>query len=161
MERYRGTVERLCFVDVMDHVAWLEAIPLSAWPQQDRLTPDYPYPAMVSNPAWHGFAATFDGLVAGIVREHFPGCRATHRMLSVVVPGQVVADHDDVQSGDWRVRVHVPLVTNPGARMWHGGDVVHMEVGTAYLVNTEVEHGLSNLGREPRVHFFFDVIEPA
>lgn len=158
MERYKGTVEPLCAVDVAAHIAWLQAIPLSAWPQQDRLSPDYPYPAMVANQEWHGFGALFTPLVADLM-ERFPGCRATHRMLSVVIPGQRIADHDDVQDADWRLRIHVPLITNPDAKMWHGGDIVHMEVGTAYKVNTEIVHGLANMGAAPRFHFFFDVKE--
>lgn len=143
-------------MDIAEQVAWLGGIPLSEWPQQDRLSAEYPYPAMVSNQSWHGFGERFEPLVATLL-GHFPNCRANHRMLSVVIPKQRIADHDDVQAEDWRVRVHVPLVTNPKALMWHGGDTVHMEAGSAYLVNTEIVHGLENMGDAPRFHFFFDV----
>ena len=160
MDRFGGTIEPLCAVDVAAHVAWLQAIPLGDWPQQDRLTPDYPYPAMVSDPCWHGFKQQFDGLVNELL-GHFPGGTDTHRMLSVVVPQQTIADHDDVQDDDWRVRIHVPLVSNSDAKMWHGETLAHLAVGTAYKVNTEVVHGLCNKGSEPRIHFFFDVKESA
>ena len=80
-------------------------------------------------------------------------------MLSIVVPGQRIAEHDDVQSETWRVRIHVPIVTNPRALMFYGTAAFHMDVGTAYLCNTEVLHSLENLGDAARIHFFFDVRE--
>lgn len=161
MERYKGICELLCEVDVVDLVEWLVAIPLCEWPQQDRLSAAYPYPAMVTDQAWHGFGEKFDPLVTSLL-QHFPGGRATGRNLSVVIPDQRIADHDDVFGVDWRVRVHVPLVTNPKALMWWNGkqdSAVNMEVGKAYKINTEIEHGLANWGDRPRIHFFFDVRE--
>ncbi len=163
MERYTGICEPLCEVDVLGLVSWLVAIPLSAWPQQDRLSAAYPYPAMVTDQSWHGFGEKFTPLVADLM-EQFPRCKATGRYLSIVIPGQRIADHDDVFGEDWRARIHVPLVTNPKATMWWRRDeagAVHMRVGQAYKINTEIEHGLSNMGDEPRIHFFFDVREPA
>ncbi len=159
MERYRGTVEKFCEVDVAAQIAWLAAIPLAEWPQQDRLSAAYPYPAMVSDQAWHGFGDQFESVVAGLMTRFPVGHQAYHRMLSVVVPGQTIADHDDVMPESWRVRLHMPLVTNNGCWMWHGGESVHMEVGYAYKVNTEVVHGLHNKGDAARIHFFFDVKE--
>ena len=156
MERFKGTWKPLCAVDVSPLVKWITSIPLADWPQQDRLSADYPYPAMVSNPDWCGFKDRTDPLV-GRIMEWFPGMRPDHRMLSIVIPGQRIAEHDDVQGEDWRVRVHVPLVTNPDAIMFFGSEGVHLDVGTAYLVNTEVPHSLHNLGSDPRIHFFFDV----
>lgn len=161
LERLTGTCRPLCEVDVTDLVDWIEAIPLSEWPQQDRLSAESPYPAMVSNPAWYGFGEKVAPLVRHIMEFNFPGGEPDHRMLSVVVSGQRVLPHDDIQSETWRARVHVPLVSNPGAIMSYGDEEFHLDVGTAYLVNTEVEHALVNLGAEPRIHFFFDVRSPA
>lgn len=156
MERFGGTWRELCSVDVSPIISWLEAIPLGDWPQQDRLSADYPYPAMVSDLAWHGFGAVTQGLVDGLM-ERFPRHRADHRMLSVVVPGQRIAEHDDVMPENWRVRIHVPLVTNPKAIMFFGRLAIHLDVGKAYLINTEINHSLSNHGDAPRIHVFFDV----
>ena len=158
MERYRGTAEPFREVDVSGLVEWLAAIPLEEWPQQDRMDPDYPYPAMVSNPEWKGFKEKTQALVDELSSQ-FEGCRVEHRMLSVVIPKQKIAEHDDMQPEDWRIRLHVPLVTNDMAVMLFGTKAVHMEVGKAYAVNTEVPHALVNLGDKPRIHFFFDIHE--
>lgn len=160
MERYAGTCEPLCAVDISNLVPWVMTIPLSEWPHQDRLSVEHPYPAMVTESAWHGFGEKFDPLVLGLMAQFPPSCTATGRYLSVVVPGQRIVDHDDVLGESWRVRIHVPMVTNPMARMWWRKDeanAVHMQVGTAYKINVEIDHGLANMGAEPRIHFWFDV----
>jgi hypothetical protein len=78
-------------------------------------------------------------------------------MLSVVIPGQKIVEHDDIQDENWIVRVHIPLITNPKSIMFFGQYGVNMPVGSAYLINTEVMHSLENMGSEPRIHFFFDL----
>ncbi len=158
MERYTGSCEALCEVDPSALVEWIASIPLEDWPQQERMRPDYPYPAMVSNPEWHGFHEVVEPIVAELM-AHFPDGWADHKMISIVMPGQSVEPHDDIQSESWRVRVHVPLVSNTKAVMTIGGKKHKLKVGKAYLVNTEVEHSLANEGDEPRIHFFFDVRE--
>jgi len=154
-ERFSGTCERICDVDVSAMAAWIAAIPLEAWPQRDRMRSEYPYPAMVSNPSWHDFGVVSEPIVKFI--SQLCSGRVDHRMLSVVMPGQQIAEHDDVQGPTWRFRVHVPLVTNLEAVMRYGSNKIHMDVGGAYRVNTEVPHSLCNGGQEPRIHFFFDV----
>lgn len=93
------------------------------------------------------------------VMGRFPGGTARDRRLSVVVPGQRIFRHTDTQVPEWRVRIQVPVITNPQAVMFILDQPFHMEVGGAYIVNTEVEHHLHNLGDAPRIHFFFDVNE--
>lgn len=158
MQRFSGTCLPLAAVDVSWVATWIEAIPLSEWPQQNRLKAGYPYPAMVADPEWHAFGRTVYPLVMELI-EHFPEGFPDHQMLSIVMPGQKIARHDDKQNETWRVRVHVPLVTNSEALMFFDGGSVHMERGQAYIVNTEVPHWLGNGGSDPRIHFFFDVRE--
>jgi hypothetical protein len=158
VKRFGGTCEPLCGLDASRLSNWIREIPLAAWPQQNRLSVDYPYPAMVADLEWQGFGEIVSSCVEALM-QFFEGGVPTHRMLSIVIPGQRIARHDDVQGENWRCRVHVPLVTNPGAVMFFDDESFHMEVGTAYRVNTEVPHSLHNLGSEPRIHLFFDVIE--
>lgn len=164
MERYRGTIEKMGPVDISGIVDWLSAIPLSAWPMQDRLDKNYIYPAMVSNLAWHQFGEKVEPLVTSIMSDLPANVWNNHWLLSVVVPGQHIAEHDDVMTSTWRLRIHVPLVTNPGAQMGYrdeNGQLCwyHMDPGFAYRVNTEVPHALRNDGDSARIHFFFDVRE--
>lgn len=160
MERFSGTCKLLGEVNPALQVAWLSFIPLSEWPQQDRMNREYPYPAMVSNPKWHDFHAATDPLVSTIMDKWFPGLPTTHRMLSIVMPGQKIAAHDDVQADNWLGRVHVPLQTNPNAIMNIGDESFNMKLNNAYLINTEIIHSLANYGSEPRVHLFWDIIKP-
>jgi hypothetical protein len=64
------------------------------------MSPDYPYPAMVSNQSWHQFGYHTDYLV-NHVTDRIPWLRVTHRMLSVVIPGQKIVEHDDIQDENW------------------------------------------------------------
>lgn len=111
---------------------------------------------MVTDRKWPGFFDATEPIVSELI-QHFEGGVPVNRRLSVVVPGQRIFKHTDMQDEGWRVRLHVPVITNPAAVMFILDQPFHMEVGAAYRVNTEVEHWLHNVGDEPRIHFFFDV----
>ena len=103
-------------------------------------------------------------------------------MLSRMQPGQSHAMHHDLQPSDWITRVHVPIVTNPGAWLafegeaetvysdayfeggeeYPGEDIqvpkkVHFAVGWAYSFNTLERHSFGNDGTADRVHVLLDV----
>lgn len=78
-------------------------------------------------------------------------------MLSVVVPGHSIEPHKDQQAPAWVCRVHVPLTTSDRSAFIVGGEAHTLAVGMAYLVNTLVEHAVTNDGATPRTHFMFDV----
>ena len=67
---------------------------------------------MACDPNWFGFKSMTEPIVTELMRA-FPGCIADTRMLSVVMPGHSIPTHQDWQSAGWRVRVHIPLTTNP------------------------------------------------
>jgi hypothetical protein len=153
--RFAGTCEELAPVDASGMAAWIVAIPLLEWPQQQQPHEELK-PAMVTDPAWHEF-----GAVAAPIVDHlmalFPGCEAHQRMLSVVMPGHSIPPHRDQQPANWLCRVHVPLLTNDRSEFWVGDQVHHMAPGMAYRVNTLVVHSVINQGDSPRIHFMFDV----
>jgi hypothetical protein len=123
-------------------------IPASGWN-----TPAYPdKPQRIFEPVCRAVLAT--------VLAHFPGCTARDTMLSRMRPGQVHGFHVDQQTTDtWVTRVHVPLVTNPGAWMrFDGHGFVHFEVGSAYTFDTNIRHQFGNDGTTDRVHLIFDVV---
>lgn len=148
-----GTVDRLMDLDVSDASAWIADIPLEDWPQQTRAKIK---PAMVSDPAWHGYGGIVHPLVAKVLAQ-FPGAYADTFLLSAVMPGDSIRQHVDEQPPYWLTRIHVPLLTNSAS--WHevGGERFHMEVGAAYRFNTLASHGAENQGETPRIHFMFDV----
>ena len=157
----------LCPVDVSAAAAWVSAISLADWPLQDRVNPNSRHPSMVAGyredwPSVEQSLAKMAQPLIDEVMEHLPEGRIGHRMLSLLVPGQRIVPHDDLQTADWRARVHIPLVTNPGVEFVYQDApdaAVRMPAGFAYLFNPEVEHRVRNGGETPRVHFFFDVFE--
>ena len=143
-------------LDAPGLAAWILAIPFEEWPQQRRVDAQL-RPAMVNDLAWHNFGAHTDALVAELSALLPPGTATYNRMLSVVMPGHGIAPHRDEQPPEWLTRVHVPLTTNDRAVMVMAGQDHHLPVGSAFLVNTTVEHSVRNDGPTPRIHFMFDV----
>lgn len=155
LERYSGTCEPFASVDVSRVVAWLQAIPFEAWPQQGDI------PGMLTDKTWHGWGDRVDSLVTTLLRIFFPRCRETCYALNAIMPGRAIGEHVDQQCPkDWVTRVHVPLLTNPQAVLVMEGIEHHMQVGKVYHVNPNRPHSLRNDGKTPRVHFFFDVLRP-
>jgi len=151
-----GTVKSFAEVNVADLAEWITGIPLTDWPQQWRARPEQVRPAMVTDHTWCNFDCRTNPIVTALM-VHFPGCTAFNRMLSCVMPGELIEAHIDEQGPDWLARVHVPLVSNPEAWFMVGGEEWNLEVGTTYLVNTLALHGIANHGKSPRIHFMFDV----
>jgi hypothetical protein len=56
----------------------------------------------------------------------------------------------------YKLRFHLPVVTNPGVRFMMDGEAFTMEVGWVYLFNQSCLHGVTNAGDELRVHLVFD-----
>lgn len=142
----------VCPVDVTALAAWLAdarphwpALPCPTKPQ--RIAP----PAELTGPIVSHVLARFDGAartVADAVR------------LSRMLPGQRHDLHVDRQRSDWITRIHVPIVTNPGAWMlWEEEPGrVHFEAGVAYTFDTTRRHAFGNDGATERVHLMFDVL---
>lgn len=56
-----------------------------------------------------------------------------------------------------RVRMHVPVVTNPGVRFHCGDQTVHMEPGECWLFDNWRPHNVVNDGDADRVHLVIDL----
>lgn len=159
MERYGGAVSWLASVPVIEPLAcWATAIDFEDWPQQTRLDDGLVRPAMAQEAAWHGMGEVTAPYLAGVL-SHLPGTRAGHAILTVVMPGHGIPPHTDAQGAAWRCRVHIPLTTNAESQFVVDGEAHHMDVGSAYIVNTEAEHSVVNGGSTPRIHLMFDVYE--
>jgi hypothetical protein len=75
------------------------------------------------------------------------------RQLLVVkhFPGLEVVTHVDGPAK----KIHIPLQTNEFAYFTFGDKKerkYNLEVGKAYLINTNISHGTENLGDEARIH---------
>lgn len=142
-------------IDVTGLLTWLSAIAWADWPQQHKLRGQL-RPAMVTDPRWFGFGAKATPLVHDLM-GYFPGCTSHQWMLSAVMPGHEITPHVDEQPPQWVTRVHVPLMSNPDSLFIVDGKAYQMAPGSAYKVNTRLEHSVTNSGDVPRVHFMFDV----
>lgn len=68
-------------------------------------------------------AAVFDPLYAAILAHFDEPAIVGAAMLSRMLPGQSHPLHVDTQRADWITRVHVPLISNPGAWLLFEGEV--------------------------------------
>ena len=57
---------------------------------------------------------------------------------------------------DYKLRFHLPVVTNPNVRFTMDGKQYIMEAGRVYLFNQSCMHGVSNKGNSMRVHLVWD-----
>lgn len=73
------------------------------------------------------------------------------RMLKIP-PQKCYTFHHDLDL----YRVHIPLVTNPGAFLIIDGRLWHLEVGYAYLAKVRDFHTAINTGKEDRIHIVYD-----
>jgi len=61
---------------------------------------------------------------------------------------------------DPECRLHIPIITNPGALMIVDNQVYHMKAnGSTYYMNTKEYHSALNGGSEPRVHLVATVLD--
>ena len=74
-----------------------------------------------------------------------------------LAPGCEVSEHVDVHH-HWfnRVRIHVPVVTNPGVIFHCGGEQRHMAAGECWIFDTWRLHRVVNGGQEQRTHLVID-----
>ncbi|HEX9595558.1 MAG TPA: aspartyl/asparaginyl beta-hydroxylase domain-containing protein [Anaerolineales bacterium] len=75
-----------------------------------------------------------------------------------LAPGAVIREHCDPGLGyeEGEVRLHLPILTNPGVEFHVAGERLHFEVGNCYYVNTSLPHRVSNRGSADRVHLVID-----
>jgi hypothetical protein len=77
--------------------------------------------------------------------------------LMRLAPGANVPEHADVNY-HWftRVRIHVPVWTQPGVLFYCGDQVVHMQAGEAWIFDNWRLHRVENGSAQERVHLVAD-----
>lgn len=77
--------------------------------------------------------------------------------LMRLAPGCEVSLHVDFNY-HWvsRIRMHIPVITNPGVRFFCGDESVHMKPGECWLFDSWLRHWVRNEGSEDRVHLVID-----
>lgn len=81
-------------------------------------------------------------------------------MLAKLKAGHDIDLHSDGAGSNVRChKIHVPLITNPGAVFCLERDEFHLAAGEAFEVNNLKQHGGRNRGSTDRIHFIFEVYE--
>ena len=77
--------------------------------------------------------------------------------LMKLAAGNEVASHIDFNY-HWysRVRIHIPLITNPDVLFSCGDEQVHMQTGECWIFDSWRRHQVVNGGTEDRVHLVLD-----
>lgn len=70
--------------------------------------------------------------------------------------GRIFSHIDDTHHWDEHHRVHVPLITNPQARLCVAEHFLFLRPGRLWLLNNSVQHGVINRGPE-RLHLCLDL----
>lgn len=80
--------------------------------------------------------------------------------LMALGPGAVVHEHRDGKCGfPWGVmRLHIPVITNPGAQVVIDGQATHWDAGRLWFGDFNRPHYVRNTGDETRVHLVIDVM---
>jgi len=60
----------------------------------------------------------------------------------------------------WRthLRLHIPVITNPGVTFTCGEEAVHMEAGSCWAFDSFRRHKVENKGSEQRIHLVLDTV---
>ena len=78
--------------------------------------------------------------------------------LMRLAPGAKVAEHVDFNY-HWvsRVRIHVPIITNPAVTFYCGDESVHMAEGESWLFDSWRRHRVLNESTQTRTHLVIDL----
>ncbi|AQA00236.1 hypothetical protein BWQ93_18565 [Sphingopyxis sp. QXT-31] len=115
------------------------------------------------NPGWHVWRGLLQPVMdAAIAPYAFVDPAFPKAMLARLEAGQLIDLHRDGAGSNLRThKIHVPLITNPGAFFLCGPNRHHLAYGRAWEVNNIAPHGGVNEGDADRIHFIFEVFDRA
>lgn len=87
------------------------------------------------------------------------GCTWGRSRLMGLAAGAQVPEHADSHYY-WRthIRIHIPIVTNPGVEFTCAGETVHMAPGECWVFDSFQRHEVHNRGSAHRVHLVIDTV---
>lgn len=143
------------------------ALPPSAWiPHPQGFAGNDAVPLVTVN---GGFNDAFEGPMAATehlaaspylmaLMEQLGGTWGRSRLMGLA-PGARVPRHVDIHYY-WRthLRIHIPIITNPGVTFTCGGETVHMAPGEAWIFDSFQLHEVHNAGTQKRVHLVLDTV---
>jgi hypothetical protein len=78
------------------------------------------------------------------------------RLMKLAVGGEVSMHVDLNYHWYTRVRIHIPVITNPDVIFFCADEHIHMRAGETWIFNSWRRHRVTNSGAEDRVHLVID-----
>ncbi|MEL7185773.1 MAG: aspartyl/asparaginyl beta-hydroxylase domain-containing protein [Pseudomonadota bacterium] len=142
-----------------------EALPASAWLAHPSRMAGNSAVALISRDG--GDNDDFEGTM--VETGHLHACPAIRQAigsfgevfgrsrLMKLAAGSEVSTHVDFNY-HWytRVRIHIPLVTNPGVTFYCADQNVHMRAGECWIFNSWRRHRVTNESNADRIHLVID-----
>jgi hypothetical protein len=87
------------------------------------------------------------------------GCTWGRSRLMGLAAGAEVPEHADGHYY-WRthIRIHIPVITNPGVEFTCAGETVHMAAGECWVFDSFQRHEVHNRGETHRIHLVLDTV---
>jgi len=93
-----------------------------------------------------------------LIGDDGPFGRAAYAFIFKMQPHGVTLTHQDsIEKWYDMYRIHIPIVTNPGAHLVVNQRSQHLESGYAWSFDNQADHGVVN-GDHERIHLIFDVL---
>jgi hypothetical protein len=80
------------------------------------------------------------------------------RLMGLGAGAEVPAHIDSHYYWRTHIRIHIPVITNPGVQFTCGGETVHMAPGECWVFDSFMKHDVQNRGAETRVHLVLDTV---
>jgi hypothetical protein len=80
------------------------------------------------------------------------------RLMGLAAGAEVPAHVDSHYYWRTHIRIHIPVVTNPGVRFTCGDQSVHMAPGECWVFDSFRWHDVQNKGDERRIHLVLDTV---
>jgi hypothetical protein len=123
---------------------------------------DWPNITIKKEPGWDRLVDAAIPLMHDIIGRFYPpGGTIIRAMAAKLLAGGKITTHRDVHpSFHFGHRIHVPITTNSRVRFMIDGRPYRFELGQAYEINNQKNHGVMNKGTEDRITFIFDYVPP-
>lgn len=148
-------------------VAEVKALPQSAWVPHPNKFPGNDAvrlitPGGIETDALEGRMRPTPHLLASpymmALMGELGGVWGRSRLMGLAAGAEVPAHIDSHYYWRTHLRIHIPIITNPGVEFTCGGETVNMAAGECWVFDSFRRHEVHNRGSEHRVHLVIDTV---
>lgn len=92
------------------------------------------------------------------IMSELGGTWGRSRFMGLAAGAEVPAHADSHYYWQTHIRIHIPVITNPGVEFTCGGETVHMAPGECWVFDSFQRHEVHNRGDAHRVHLVIDTV---